>query len=293
MFKDINFNAVDGTENYTFEVVDGEIIISLDTEKYVEFDLYYDDNIYDKVEILNDVKIREYEKGGFLIEDIKDQYLKAKVIPNFKYLMKRFYEFINRFINKEALLEELRLFSSLNVGEQYINEIKDLINNIDDKELVEILLEEDKELDRVEYILLNSKLYNTLDELMTDKDYMLLITSYISVPRLFSLTQEEFNKYVNIAKELPYANENIWRLAMNYDFKGLDYSLIDEYFVKEKNVYYLVEYLSAVIHVNQGKVIDMVIEDNDKEFIKGILDDEFIYGNIDDELIDKLKNALK
>ena len=84
---------------------------------------------------------------------------------------------------------------------------------------------------------------------MSALELMLLITSYIFVPFTPNIDQDGFNDLVNVAKNYDNALENIWRLGMNYDRKGYNFDLLDNFFVDSKNVYYLGEYIS-IIHLS-------------------------------------------
>ena len=139
-------------------------------------------------------------------------------------------------------------------------------------------------------LLLNNKVYKTFKSKMTDKDMMLLVTSYICVANPIIITQEEFNKMVIAAKESDNSEEDIWRLAMNYDSKGYDYSSLDEYFVNSKNIWYLGEYISSIWQIDLDKIIRLILATKDKEYIKNIIKDELINNHIDEKNMQKLKN---
>lgn len=78
---------------------------------------------------------------------------------------------------------------------------------------------------------------------MSDLELMLLITFYIYLPNVPKINQECFNDLINVAKFYDHNLGNIWRLGMNYECKGYDYNLLDEFFVNSKDIWYLGEYI--------------------------------------------------
>ena len=79
---------------------------------------------------------------------------------------------------------------------------------------------------------------------------------------------------------------------MNYDEMGYDYSKIEEYYVKSKDLYYLQEYVSGVYQKNMDNIVDLLIKTNDKEFINKVLDNQFINRDLNDVQKDRLKEIL-
>ena len=127
---------------------------------------------------------------------------------------------------------------------------------------------------------------------MNNQDLMLLITYYIFAPMIPMIDQETFNDLVNSAIQYDYPLEKVWRLAMNYDSRGYNYDLIDEFFVNSKDSYYLAEYISGVIQVNKEKIVNMIIQTKDKEFIKALLKDNFIQNHLEEKHINDLEQVL-
>ena len=129
---------------------------------------------------------------------------------------------------------------------------------------------------------------------MNNQDLMLLITYYIFAPMIPMIDQETFNDLVNSAIQYDYPLEKVWRLAMNYDsrYYNYNYDLIDEFFVNSKDSYYLAEYISGVIQVNKEKIVNMIIQTKDKEFIKALLKDNFIQNHLEEKHINDLEQVL-
>ena len=81
---------------------------------------------------------------------------------------------------------------------------------------------------------------------------------------------------------------------MNYDsrYYNYNYDLIDEFFVNSKDSDYLAEYISGVIQVNKEKIVNMIIQTKDKEFIKSLLKDNFIQNHLEEKHINDLEQVL-
>lgn len=124
------------------------------------------------------------------------------------------------------------------------------------------------------------KLYKTLYTLLADNtllnyywnsmsDYELLefIAKYISVPMPPQIDQEKFEKIVKAGIEKD-EREWLWRLALNYSKKNFDYSLIEDYYIKIKDDYYLTELICAVPdEIDINKIRKKVMDTNDEIFI--------------------------
>ena len=154
------------------------------------------------------------------------------------------------------------------------------------------MLEKNDEVNRITNLLLNNEIFITLADQMTNQDLMLLITYYIFAPIVPNTDQQTFNDLVNLAIQYDYPLEKVWRLAMNYDSRGYNYDLIDEFFVNSKDSYYLAEYISGVIQVNKEKIVNMIIQTKDKEFIKSLLKDNFIQNHLEEKHINDLEQVL-
>ena len=79
---------------------------------------------------------------------------------------------------------------------------------------------------------------------------------------------------------------------MNYERKGYNFDLLDNFFVDSKNVYYLGEYISDIHQINQEKIVNTIIKTKDKGFIKQILEDNFIVDNLDEEYKNILESSI-
>lgn len=295
MFKDITIFGGNEKIEYSYVLEDGLLhffIRNIDKEQYKSLKIIYDENIY---QISFGEKIKyEIEKAGEIFISLEDNTISFNVNVNFKFFIKTVYKFINKFIDKDTLIQEIELFLKTMVGQKYKKKLMELLSAIQNEgvSLEELILEDNDEFDRITNLLLNNELFITLSKQMNDKDLMLLITYYIAAPMIPKIDQETFDNLVNEAMNYDYALENIWRLGMNYDGKDYNYDLLDTFFVNSKDSWYLAEYISGVTQVNQKKIVDMIIKTRDKAFINKLLKDNFIQSHLEEKYKDELAKSL-
>ena len=299
MFKDIKvFNDNESIE-YTYKIDDGLLLFSIENGNKKQYDnltIIYDENIY-QIILSDNIKYKNLEASEILIfleNDTTDFSFKVNI--NYKFFVKTVYKFFNKFIDKDTLIKEINIFLKSKIGQKYNNELVKLLDEIENKDvsIEELMLEENDEINRITNLLLNNEIYITLANQMNNQDLMLLITYYIFAPMIPMIDQETFNDLVNSAIQYDYPLEKVWRLAMNYDsrYYSYNYDLIDEFFVNSKDSYYLAEYISGVIQVNKEKIVNMIIQTKDKEFIKSLLKDNFIQNHLEEKHINDLEKLL-
>ena len=213
------------------------------------------------------------------------------IILKNNFFVKSVYKYINKLINKDILINEIKIFLNSKVGKKYKKDLNILLENIEnkDKSLEDLIINNENEYERIFDLTIHNKTYIDIANNMSALELMLLITSYIFVPFTPNIDQDGFNDLVNVAKNYDNALENIWRLGMNYDRKGYNFDLLDNFFVDSKNVYYLGEYISIIHQINQEKIVNTIVKTKDKEFIKQILENDIIVDNLDE----KYKNILE
>ena len=297
MFKDIKvFNDNESIE-YTYKIDDGLLLFSIENGNKKQYDnlkIIYDENIY-QINLSNNIKYKNLEAGEILIfleNNTTDFSFKVNI--NYKFFIKTVYKFFNKFIDKDTLIQEINIFLKSKIGQKYNNELVKLLDEIENKDvsIEELMLEENNEINRITNLLLNNEIYITLANQMNNQDLMLLITYYIFAPIVPNTDQQTFNDLVNSAIQYDYPLKKVWRLAMNYDSRGYNYDLIDEFFVNSKDSDYLAEYISGVIQVNKEKIVNMIIQTKDKEFIKALLKDNFIQNHLEEKHINDLEQVL-
>ena len=105
---------------------------------------------------------------------------------------------------------------------------------------------------------------------MSDYELLKFITQYITVPMPPEIDQKAFDELAQIAIDKD-ERESLWRLAFNYNRKNKDFSLIEDYFIKVKDDYYLTELVSAVEEdLDMKKLKKKVLDTKDNEFIEKV-----------------------
>lgn len=206
-------------------------------------------------------------------------------------MVKIVYKYINEFMNEDELINQLELFC--NENKDYSESIKKLITeikNVIDKNKHNSILKYDE----IYNLLINNNVYLDLVDKMDNNDLMLMITDYIKARIVPSLKQEEFDIVVEAAiNSGKDSKENCWRLAMNYENINLNFDKIEDYLISTKDSWYVVEYMTGPIEsIDYDKFICKIIDTNDKEFIKKIINDDLTYTVLDEKQINKLKSAL-
>ena len=127
---------------------------------------------------------------------------------------------------------------------------------------------------------------------MTTHELMLLITWYIRMNYPPNIDEELFHELVEDAIHSEDNLENVWRLAMNYDEYDYNYDLIDKFFIDSKDAYYISEYMSGVLQVNQEKIANMLMEQGDKELIREFLDKYVGASHLQEKYVNLLKEYI-
>lgn len=116
-------------------------------------------------------------------------------------------------------------------------------------------------------LLTNNKVYIKYGESMSQEELLNFITQYIHVENPPMIDDYTFNKLVELGIEKG-SKEKLWRLAFNYENKGKDFTKIIDYYVAEKEYWYLGELMSAVYNDVDFKLIsEKVNATNDQHFI--------------------------
>ena len=294
MFKDISLYIDNNKVDFEYEINKDKVIIKTIDELEIgkNLKIFYDENIYD-IKLNNSTKFSKGKAGEIFINlDIKK--LSFSVILKNNFFVKSVYKYINKLINKDILINEIKIFLNSKVGKKYKKDLNILLENIEnkDKSLEELIINNENEYERIFDLTIHNKTYIDIAKNMSALELMLLITSYIFVPFTPNIDQDGFNDLVNVAKNYDNSLENIWRLGMNYDRKGYNFDLLDNFFVDSKNVYYLGEYISLIHQINQEKIVNTIVKTKDKGFIKQILENDTIVDNLDEEYKNILKSSI-
>lgn len=294
MFKDISLYIDNKKVFFEYEIDKDKIIIKTIGELEIEkkLKIFYDENIYE-IKLNSNTKFSKGKAGEIFINlDIKK--LSFSVILKNNFFVKSVYKYINKLINKDILINEIKIFLNSRVGKKYKKDLNILLENIEnkDKSLEELIINNKNEYERIVDLTIHNKTYIDIAKNMSALELMLLITSYIFVPFTPKIDQDCFNDLVNVAKNYDNALENIWRLGMNYDSKGYNFDLLDNFFVDSKNVYYLGEYISSIYQINQEKIVNTIVKTKDEGFIKQILENDIIVDILDEEYKNILKSSI-
>lgn len=294
MFKDISLYIDNKKVFFEYEIDKDKIIIKTIDELEIgkKLIIFYDENIYE-IKLNSNTKFSKGKAGEIIINlDIKK--LSFSVILKNNFFVKSVYKYINKLINKDILINEIKIFLNSRVGKKYKKDLNILLENIEnkDKSLEELIINSKNEYERIVDLTIHNKTYIDIAKNMSALELMLLITSYIFVPVTPKIDQDCFNDLVNVAKNYDNALENIWRLGMNYDSKGYNFDLLDNFFVDSKNVYYLGEYISSIYQIRQEKIVDAIIKTKDEGFIKQILENDIIVDILDEEYKNILKSSI-
>lgn len=294
MFKDISLYIDNNKVDFEYEINKDKVIIKTIDELEIgkNLKIFYDENIYE-IKLNNSTKFSKGKAGEIFINlDIKK--LSFSVILKNNFFVKSVYKYINKLINKDILINEIKIFLNSKVGKKYKKDLNILLDNIEnkDKSLEELIINNENEYERIFDLTIHNKTYIDIAKNMSALELMLLITSYIFVPFTPNIDQDGFNDLVNVAKNYDNSLENIWRLGMNYDRKGYNFDLLDNFFVDSKNVYYLGEYISLIHQINQEKIVNIIVKTKDKGFIKQILENDTIVDNLDEEYKNILKSSI-
>lgn len=294
MFKDISLYIDNKKVFFEYEIDKDKIIIKTIDELEIEkkLKIFYDENIYE-IKLNSNTKFSKGKAGEIIINlDIKK--LSFSVILKNNFFVKSVYKYINKLINKDILINEIKIFLNSRVGKKYKKDLNILLENIEnkDKSLEELIINNKNEYERIVDLTIHNKTYIDIAKNMSALELMLLITSYIFVPVTPKIDQDCFNDLVNVAKNYDNALENIWRLGMNYDSKGYNFDLLDNFFVDSKNVYYLGEYISSIYQINQEKIVNTIVKTKDEGFIKQILKNDIIVDILDEEYKSILESSI-
>ena len=154
---------------------------------------------------------------------------------------------------------------------RHIDEIEKASNNEESKEFFKNSLEGlkesyDKEIDShdrwfkvVDYINKN-EYFNKCYDSQSPYELLEFIAQNLHAPFPPQITQKKKKKIVQAGIEKD-EREWLWRLAFNYDDKGINFDTIVDYYIKVKDAYYISELISAVGRsLDIDKLIDKVTD---------------------------------
>ena len=171
--------------------------------------------------------------------------------------------------------------------EDYLNRIKDVLER--DKKNIR---DSEKLYESIFKLLTKNDLINKYAEKMTDEELFDMITRYIYAPNPPIIDNSGFDDLVRVGIDND-DREGLWRLAMNYDMKGFDFTDIVIHYIEKRDAYYITELISGVIDsLDMNDVMDRIIHTQDKKFIKEVLDTGNDICIFEDDKVKELEGAL-
>lgn len=198
------------------------------------------------------------------------------------------FKYSNEFIKDDKLVEELN-----KLKDKYPLS-KDEINTVINK--VESLLNEFGEyvrFSKIQDVLEETELFKTELKNITPKLMLDMLTQYIYVGSIPDITQNFFDEMVNECIN-SNSREKAWRLALNF-IKNKNIQKIEDYFIEVRDEYYIGELLSTLYDDDLtlvDRVINKMVNTNDKKFIKKYLQLNYIDNFMKDEHYKKLNDVL-
>ena len=151
MFKDISLYIDNNKVDFEYEIDKDKIIIKTIDELEIgkKLKIFYDENIYE-IKLNNSTKFSKGKAGEIFINlDIKK--LSFSVILKNNFFVKSVYKYINKLINKDILINEIKIFLNSKVGKKYKKDLNILLDNIEnkDKSLEELIINNENEYERI------------------------------------------------------------------------------------------------------------------------------------------------
>ena len=147
MFKDIRLSIDNNKVDFEYEIDEDKVIIKIIDELEIgkNLKIFYDENIYE-IKLNNSTKFSEGKAGEILINlDIKK--LSFSVILKNNFFVKSVYKYMNKLINKDILINEIKIFLNSKIGKKYKKDLNILLDNIEnkDKSLEELIINNENE----------------------------------------------------------------------------------------------------------------------------------------------------
>lgn len=276
---------------YKYEITDDFIIIKCKNYN-CDMQLFYDENVFEYM-FTKELKSKQLSSGKYLFEfeNYNHKNININFKVNYKFFVKIIFKYMNKQLNTKNLLHHIAIFKNSECGKIYFNEINNLEKQITDKTL------DNSSDDKIIYsqlynILKSNDLYLKFFRKMNETELMLILTDYIICWEAPKISQDKFDKLVTAAINYDVSLECVWRLGMTYDSKGYNYKILDDFFIQSRDVWYLGEYISGIIQINQESIVKKILKTKDKEFISNVVNDDFIKNDLDEKYLLILKNFI-
>ncbi len=199
------------------------------------------------------------------------------------------FKYSNEFIKDDKLVDELN-----KLKDKYPLE-KDEIDKVINK--VEILIKKFGEyvrFSKIQDVLEETELFKNELKNITPKQMLDMLTQYIYIENIPDITQEWFDEMVNECINSD-SREKAWRLAFDF-IKNKDIQKVEDFFIKVRDEYYIGELLSTLYDDDLtlvDRVINKMVNTNDKNFIRKYLQLNYIDNFMKEEHYKKLNDVLE
>lgn len=272
------------------------LLYDFEEDNSVDFDYireYIKENDFGYVDSDSFVKNEPQQFADFIGKSYQAYLIRRLTLVDFGFM------FINDYIDSDKLLEKIKNLKLCLYTEKQqkdilllIDKLSELINESLTEELRSLISSEKSIKDKIIDVLLNNDTYLELANEMSAKDLLLMITRYICSPRVPNIDQETFDEMVKVGIKYN-AKEKIWCLAFSYEHLNKNLDRIVDYFIEIKDSWYLSELVYVVGQdVNIKRLVEKLLKESDKEFVKKFLDSNKNAGEINDKDIELLEKSI-
>lgn len=207
-------------------------------------------------ETLDDVDLNELE---IIKKDVNDIIKNTKITLDNEEIRRR--EETDKIIN---ILEKI-LNNPDSTDKKVLDKLREKYNSFKEQEMIK--RDSGNRYVEIDNYLENCDLFKKYYNNMSDEELLNFITNYIKMPNPFKLSKEKLDDLIEIGLK-QNNKEKLWRLAFNYAEYGIDTSKIEDYYINERDDYYLIELISAIKeYLNVDEIMDKVLDTNDDKFI--------------------------
>ena len=229
-----------------------------------------------------------------LLSNIDQSKASKKEITNLNNLVNKIKEVSKMYPNvedefiKEKKKNIQKMIDKLNSVPKDIDFINKSANNL--KKQYEKEMDSMERWRKITECIIEDNYFNDSFESLSDYELLKFIGKYICAPFPPNLDQEEFDKLVKVGIE-HNEKELLWRLAFNYEKRKMNFDVIADYYIKEKDGYYLRELICVVGHsLDIEKLINKI---DDKDMIRDLIDNKSIISNyVSEDNFNKLMEKL-
>lgn len=220
-------------------------------------------------------------------EDIEEQ---NKLIEGIKTIAKNIPNEIDEYVikKKESIMNIIKKFEDITQDNKNLDFLNRQLETLK-KDYEKVIDSHERWFSITSYINKNEYFNNVFDSL-TDYELLEFIAQNIQAPFPPQINQDDFEKLVKVGIEND-EREWLWRLAFNYEGMNINFDSIVDFFIKEKDGFYLTELINAIGEcLNIDDIINKI---NDKELIIDLKErKDVISSYVSEEQLNKLISKL-